>query len=368
PHDVTLYVSRESFDINKTLYQCLAFRIKPILFFTFLIAKLFPEILQSYMASEQQRERYDIWQVVGAYPGGYLVSTLRGSVPVVVRTHGEDIQKDIDLDYGKRLNATIEGRIKRVLHSADRVVALTKSVVDCYKELGVSDDNIVEIPNGIDLDRFQKEINRDTIRKKYDIAQNVIVLLTVGRYHRKKDFDIIPKVARALKTEGVSFCWLVAGSNTEQLIPLCKQEEVGDVVKIIGEVDISQSVDEQEGLKIPGDNLIDLYKCADIFVFPSRLETFGRVLIEAMASGACVVTTDAPGCRDVVKHKESGLLVRPGNINEFVSSIYLIEDSNVRQQLIQGGLREVQKYGWDNIIDAYEKLYDSLLLAHNGKK
>ena len=92
------------------------------------------------------------------------------------------------------------------------------------------------------------------------------------------------------------------------------------------------------------------------------METFGRVIIEAMAAGLPVVTTDAPGCRDVVRHGHTGLLVQPGSIDEFVKQIRrLLRDSVLRQYLVGNGFQHAKLHDWEQVVDQYEDLYRSLI-------
>jgi len=299
---------------------------------------------------------------MGAYPAGYAACSLSGRVPLVLRTHGEDIQKDANLNYGLRLDPHLEDLIKETLHKMDRVVALTASVTECYRELEVPNGKIVEIPHGIDVGRFKKRADKWETRKKWELPLDKPLLLTVGRYHPKKGFAIIPKVARILKVRGISFFWLIVGKHTERLDPLIEQEGVGDVVRTKREVSFSSPLAGPAELKLPNDELVELYQCADIFAFPSLLETFGRVLIEAMAVGLPVVTVDAPGCRDVVQHGHSGLLAKPGDIEGFATHISrLIEDENLGRYLIENELQHVEQYDWSIVVEKYEQLYQSLL-------
>ena len=217
------------------------------------------------------------------------------------------------------------------------------------------------IPNGLDISRFEAPSDLSATRNLWNLPSQKPLLLTVGRYHPKKGYTIIPKVARLLKEKGKEFIWLIVGKHTEQLNDLIVQEGVTDVLKTHGEIGIPPSAANAR-LSLPDDKLIHLYQIADIFVFPSRMETFGRVLIEAMAAGLPVVTTDAPGCRDVVRHGETGLLSDPDDVISFAHHIQsLMEDDALRKRLVGSGRLHVKQYDWNCVVDRYEQLYRSLL-------
>ena len=98
---------------------------------------------------------------------------------------------------------------------------------------------------------------------------------------------------------------------------------------------------------------------------PSIIETFGMVLIEAMAAGLPIITTDAPGCRDVVSNNYNGILVAPKNPEALAKGILrVIENPGLKNSLIKNGKNSIIKYDWGNIAQEYEHLYYHIV----GKK
>ena len=362
-NDVTLYVAREEYTQHSSFYQRLLFAVRPLFFRTRTLARYFPRGLELFLSYQHAVNRYDVWQIVGSYPAGYLASSLSGKVPLVLRTHGDDLQRETDLSYGLRLDPRLDRMIRHTAHKMDRVVAMTETMADCYREMNVPDTKIVEIPNGVDTRRFRVASDKMKTRRMWNIPEDRPLLLTVGRNHRKKGFSAIPEVAQSLKSRGVPFFWLVIGHETELLDPLITQAGVSDVVRTEREIGISRGSDNgAEPPSVPDERLIQLYQCADVFLYPSHLEGFPRVIIEAMAAGVPVVTTDAPGCRDVVRHGHTGLLAKPNDIEGFSTHIQsLIEDSALRHRLIERGVQHCQRYDWDVVVDSYEGLYRSLI-------
>ena len=183
----------------------------------------------------------------------------------------------------------------------------------------------------------------------------------MGRYHPKKGYAIIPSVAGILKRKGISFLWLIVGNGTDQLNPLIEEAGVAHEVRTVEEIGAADAF-EAGGLDLPDQSLVDLYQCSDIFVFPSHVEGFPRVLIEAMAAGLPVVTTDAPGCRDVIQNGSTGLLADPDDAEGLAAHVgRLIEDRALRARLVEKGTRHISQYDWDAVVDTYERLYRSLV-------
>ncbi|MBW3664452.1 MAG: glycosyltransferase family 4 protein [Actinobacteria bacterium] len=105
----------------------------------------------------------------------------------------------------------------------------------------------------------------------------------------------------------------------------------------------------------------EFLRSCDVFVLPSYREGFSRVLLEAMSSGVPVVTTDVPGCRDVIRDGENGIVVPARDENALASAIErLISDASLRQRLGQEARRSVeQRYSAETISEQYMDAYVS---------
>ena len=288
-HEVDLYLPhKDSILFNKSFPNSFI-TTKSILKYENKLAESFPIILRKRLKYLQKLKKYDIWQVVGAYPAGWVVKDLSKVVPVVLRSHGDDIQKDSSLNYGSALNPKIDRKISQVLNKVTHLVALTKTVEKCYTDFQVNKTKITEIHNGVEIKHFSKSVDSATERKKLGINKYQKFILSVGRYHKKKGYELLPDTISHLLKEGFDIKWVIVGKYVTQLKEKFKKKRLQDNIILIEEVgSISESLPD---LKFPSDYIVRLYKSADIFVMPSLLETFGMVLIEAMASLLPVVTT-----------------------------------------------------------------------------
>ena len=325
--------------------------------------KRFPLFGKQYLRAIQTIRRYDVWIPIGAYPDAYIASSLAGVVPLVLRAHGSDIQIDDEIGYGVRRDPRVNDRTIYAVNKMDRAVAISETVHVEYIQMGVPESNIVDIPNGVDVPRFQSKLNGYSIRNAYNIPDDKVLILTVGRNDPKKGFDTIPAIARVLRQRGVSFDWRIVGRDTHELEPALRKAGVSDFVHTIPEIGPSIPSDTADKFPlIPGDELVALFQAADVFVFPSRLETYGQVLIQAMAANLPVVTTDAPGCRDVTKHNINGLVSSPDDVELFSDHIISIaNDHALRNRLIEGGLRKARESDWPCVTAAYEEVCYSLV-------
>ena len=316
--------------------------------------------LHQQLARLQAKHHFDMWQVTNGYPLGiYAVEFFRRNrIPCLLRCCGEDIQKYPEINYGCRLNHNIDFQVRDKYPLFDGFSALTQTVREEYLALGISEDKIRIIPNGADFARFAKGRENMAkireIREKYGVGDRKLIL-TTGRYHPKKGYDLIPEIACALKEKNIDFVWGVAGKNTPTLYekyPQCSE------LRIICSGGYIKS-DSEDAFSLPPDSLVNLYCAADIFVLPTLMETFGMVLVEAMAAGTPIVTTDAPGVKDVIEDGKSGIQAESGNVDSITRSIVeVLQNQELSSRLIANGLKLAEDfYDWNRVSAEYLDFY-----------
>ena len=323
------------------------FRRSPALARAYLVWKL---------ARLQRRHQFDLWQVTMGYPLGILAVDFfrKRRIPCVLRCCGEDIQKYPEINYGYRLDPAADALARAQYPKFDGFVALTPSVKEEYLALGVPEGKIRVIPNGVDLARFRSVRRDDALRRGLGADASTKLIISVGRYHGKKGFDLIPEIAAGLKAKGLKFSWVVVGRGNEEL----ERKFPGLAELGVRVVANAGSYADEDAFCLPSRKLIELYRNADVFAFPTLLETFGMVLVEAMAAELPIVTTDAPGVRDVITDGVDGARAKAGDVGGFVELLAdVLTRPELAARLAQGSAAAAERYGWDSVTQAYIGLY-----------
>ncbi len=361
-HDCTLYITDKDYKSIKSKKITPPFKIKSMPIETIRLAYHAPFLLQQVIKLFQFKERYDIWQGMGAYPAASILFPLANHIPVVLRAFGEDIQRSKKLNYGYTLDSRKKERLKKALQSIHRVIAMTNGLGDSFYALDVPPTKVINIPNTVNVSRFNRKINRKLIREQLGISENTTLFITVGRYHIKKGHDLIPEIADSLRGKHVNFKWLLIGNGLDKLKNEIEYRDLSNYIILKDEIGIQDAFNKNGESKIPNDDLIDLLKCADIFVFPTRLEGFPMVIIEAMAAGIPIVTTNSPGTKEVVTHNTTALLSEIDDVESMISNIAgLINNNDLREKLVQNAKKELPKYDLNNVAEQYLSLYTQLV-------
>lgn len=300
----------------------------------------------------QRRYQFDVWHTVVAYPTGvaFIDWQKRSGVPGLLRSVGDDLSS-VGAKVGLRHLSHVDALVRRLLPQAQAVVALSDKMTEDYLALRVPKQRIFRMPNAVDLERFRKPLDRAAIRAEHGIGAESFVFLSVGRHHPQKDFPTLLKACALLRGK----CSLViAGRGSGDLRGLV--EELG----LQGKVRLTE-IGTAQGMELPPQELVDLYRAADAFVMSSLLEGFSSALLEAMAAELPVVATNVPGIADFVRHGRDAMLVPAGTPEALAEAMgRLTEDVSLRRELKLLSKARAEEFGWEKVVTAYEELYSRL--------
>jgi len=208
------------------------------------------------------------------------------------------------------------------------------------------------IPNGVDIHKFRPDTQ--PLEQYMDGKLNIVFL---SRLEFRKGANYLLKAFYEVKKQMPNTRLLICGSGTA----LRKRYEAWVARHHLQDVIFTGMVSEQD---IPR-----YYKTADIFCLPATgKESFGLILIEAMATGRPIVATNIPGYASVVTHGEEGLLVPPMTVKPLANALLtLLNDKKRREEMGQKGLVTAQKYAWEGIANRVFNYYLKTIDRVNGK-
>ena len=311
-------------------------------------------IFEIYFLIYFSKYKFDFTIVNLAYPTGVMFSkfsTKYKKNPYIIICPGEDIQKNKKINYGLRLNIQVDNLVKKYIKNSDYLIALTDGIKKEFTKIGISEKKIKEINYGIDEKNYNSKKSKKKIRKELGIPENKFIYFCCGRNHPKKNFKILIKAAIHLRRKSKDFLIMITGNNTRKLIPMIKKNNLDDVFILNDEVPFLDNK-----FRFPNKKLLLHFKASDVFVFPSNLETFGIVLIEAMACGLPIITSNAEGCVDVIDRGKFGLIFKKNNVKDLVSKMNMMRVKNIHSKYVLKSKIRIKDFALKNIIREYKKL------------
>ena len=297
---------------------------------------------RSQIQAVLEREQFDLLHFHEPFVPLLALFTLRESRSVNIAT----FHAYAGFAPGYQLGGRMLGPVARNLHGRIAVSAAARHFADRY----LPGDYKV-IPNGVDLLRFAHAV---PMARWQDGRPNI---LFVGRLEPRKGLLPLLKAYRILRKGGCDCRLLVVGSG-----PQDREARRYVMTRRLPDVEFLGRVSD-------GDK-VQLFKSADVYASPATgRESFGIVLLEAMAAGTAIVCSDIHGYKGVVKRGEQALLVPPGESRPLAEAILrLLADPDLRERMAQGGLERVEEFGWDRIAARVEAYYGFVIrrLAAQG--
>jgi glycosyltransferase involved in cell wall biosynthesis len=317
--------------------------------------------LRAWLTYLQRRFRFDAWHLHYAYPVGSALSLLQDmGIEPVLTCHGDDVQTVPSIAYGMRLDPEVDQEVQRVLCRSRKLVGISSDMRKAFLEAGCMAARIHDIPNGVSFERMNcisHDAAAERIRSRYGIPPESQIILTVGRNHPVKRFDLIPTMIAALAAARTDFTWILVGPDCAPIAAAVAAHGLAEHVRVVGSIGPGEKPGTQMFL-FPSDEVVEMFRAADIFAFPTRMESMGLVVLEAMAAGLPVVTMCVPGVRDLVETGVNGFLSRDGEAQDMVRCIHtLLSDPPLRTEMGAKGLQKAKEYDWPRIAQRYIDLY-----------
>ncbi len=233
-------------------------------------------------------------------------------------------------------------------NKCDTIIAPSTAIKKLLESRGITVP-VKIIPSGINIDNFANVTGqRDSIREKYNIKADDIMLITACRLTKEKNLEFLIKsfAKIAQKEKNIKFMIVGDGAVKKDLEDMSEELGIKEMMIFTGLVDRTE--------------IVSLYQSSDIFVFASHTETQGLVAVEAMAAGSPVVAVRASGIEDIVQDGEDGFLTSNSE-DEFAEKVLQIAgNEELRKKMAEKAKENSRKFEIAPWIEKIVELYKSL--------
>lgn len=330
-------------------------------------SRRFTELIFSYRLSRYIGKNRDKFSLVNLHAPSGMVYGLerrwgrrRGWPPYVMTLHGlEERRVHVmrrEAAKGRAWNFGWENRLWHRLHhiprfrwairTADGAHVYSRDVWNCLVlNYDLDDDRVRYIPNGVEQRFFSERDYR---------VNGTLRLLYAGTWLDQRGIFYLRDALRSLAERKLAFTMTFAGPGAP----------ADEILRFFGN-DVARHVIVRE--LIPAEQMPRLYFEHDIFVFPSLMEGLPSVLLEAMAGGMPVITTETCGMPDIVEDEFNGLLIPPADARALEEAVlYLADSEGLRSRLGKAARETVRRYTWERAARDLEALFYRVIARQNA--
>ena len=278
-----------------------------------------------------EREQFDLLHFHEPFVPFLSPIILRLSTSVNVATFHAYGGFSPSYEFGSRVMGSYAAR----LHGRIAVSGAAKHFIDRYFP-----GEYKVIPNGVDVLKYQRAV---PIARWMDGKRN---LLFVGRHEPRKGLLELLKAYRILRKAGCDCRLLVVGQG-----PLSREARRYVATRHLGGVEFLGRVSDHEKAQ--------LFQSADVYVSPATGgESFGIVLLEAMAAGTPIVASDIHGYKGVVRRGREALLVPPREPKQIAAAVArLLNDDELHEEMGRNGVARAQEFSWERVTKKVDDYY-----------
>lgn len=289
-----------------------------------------------------RRSQYDIVHVHSATFSGFAVAVMGRwlTKPTIMKVMASGAWGD----FKRMQDGLIPGSscMVRFLRRIDRVICLNEEVEAECRKAGFRAEQFVKIPNAFPVAGVE--------RRRYYAKRTSVEVLFVGRLDAQKNplllLEALSILQRVPGGDQINVRFLGGGPQHSQLEERASTLGLATKVQFLGHVeDVSKYLQR-----------------VDIFVLPSLSEGLSNAILEAMAHGLPCIVTDIPGNVDLIRHEETGLLVKPNDASDLAHALNrLARDPVLRERLGRAGRTTVEEhFNMDTVSRRYAELYRTL--------
>jgi glycosyltransferase involved in cell wall biosynthesis len=231
----------------------------------------------------------------------------------------------------------------------NRLIAVSQASARFSYLLGFSEKRVTVVPNGVDLSCFNRKVDASFMREELGIGDEPLVVTALRLIKGKSPELLISAFAMVLKVIPNAKL-VIAGSGQEEdnLSRQIKDLNITNSVFMVG--------------KLPKEKVAQLMAAANVFVLPSKMESFGLTLLEASAAGVPVVCANAGGVPEVFQDGFNGLLYPPGDDDAMAKAIIrLLQDSKLAHKISVNAVDTANQFTWERTAEQTLQVYKEVL-------
>ncbi|MEM4488760.1 MAG: glycosyltransferase [Desulfurococcaceae archaeon] len=316
--------------------------------------------LESYYAmhAAELLRALDLVHAHFAYPEGlvgYLAAVKVGK-PLIITVHGYDILTEPSIGYGVRLSKRYDFLVRKVLNAADAVICNSRALYREVRRIMKSKDKVHLIFNGVDLERFNPNIDPLEARRRLGLPLDCFLVFTVRPHAPKYGIEYMIRAVPYVVSRREDVLFVVGGEGPQRRYHEELAKELGVADRIIFTGAIPQA-------------LLHLYYAAcDVVIVPSLQEAWGLVVTEALASGKPVIGSSVGGIKDQIIDGFNGFLVPPRDSQAIAERIlYFIDNPSEARRMGMNGRRLAEEsFNIEKRICKIIQLYERVLSERKG--
>jgi len=307
----------------------------------------------------QKRDSFKIMHCIGASSWLNLYSVAMGKVfgkkTILEMTL---LGSDDPISVGKSKIALL-GLIRRWLfYKADIIISISPALTKAYKISGMPIHRLKEVANPVDINRYYPLNKNDkmNLRKRLGFKQNLTIILCVGSIIKRKGIDLLIKSFAKHKEKYSNIMLVLVGPTNDTMENLQFYREMKKLAKDL-------NIERHIIFTGTRDNIDEYMKISDLFVFLSRNEGFGTVLVEAMSTGLPVIALNVPGITEyIIQNRVNGIILYEENSDKIALAIEkVLSNQNIYKSISINARKTVINRFSTKIIDKqYKQIYDKI--------
>ena len=282
--------------------------------------------------------QYDLVHAFFGFPSGWLCYKTRKKTPYIISLRGSDVpgeNRRLGLDY-KLLSPVF----KAIWRNASALIACSSGLKErALKFSPIA--NIEVITNGVDTEKFKPVKRNDS---------NSLKLITVGRLSETKRVDILIDAVERIKNEGIDVHFTIVGDGQQRnsLEQQIVNKKLPDMIKITGFV--------------KADDMPQYYSRSDLYVSATMQEGMSNAMLEAMASGLPIVTTQCEGVDELIG--DNGVIIEQATGSSMAEAIMgVVENDGRYEKMSVAARKKAEQFNWSNVAERYMECYHNVIFG-----